>query len=253
MELHAALMLSVLLLSVACMGAGASPVPASFLSRLRRSAGATAGLPTDPTVAATGTAESASTTPYTSPRPSRLARQAFQSDVLAVHFAHLHSEAAEVLREHGELYSHYKRERFADDPDPLVHELVLTYLPNANNLPHEIIRSTLSDSELVLLHYNALILFRDTLHRVSQSETHDIEIRVDVVIEKLRLVIDRLETTMIQLGQEASIIRVPSSIPAFHANVTAAEQNTRTLLVLQEFHAYLPHVRQDYRVLSNRY
>ncbi|XP_038063951.1 uncharacterized protein LOC119734491 [Patiria miniata] len=249
MELQARLPLSVLLLSVVFVGLSASPVPINLLSRLRRSASTTTGTTLESSVPTT---EESLSTVSASPS-ARVVRQARSADSLSMHYNLLHTEVHVVSREHQELYSNYKRERFGNDTDPIVRDMGLSYLPSVHDLAHEIVRSSLPDSELVTVHYNNLIIFRDTLARVRDSETRNVSERVDAVIRPLRLVINRLETTMILNGQEDSIIHVESSIPEFHSDVTIQERNMRTLFVLQEFHEYMPHVMHDYKKLAHRH
>lgn len=50
--------------------------------------------------------------------------------------------------------------------------------------------------ELILLHYSNLIIFKDTLTRVEETESGNITETLTVVVEQLQEIIVRLENTV---------------------------------------------------------
>ena len=58
---------------------------------------------------------------------------------------------------------------------------------------------------------------------------------------------------MFIIGQDENNIQFVNNNTSFYADLTADERNTRTLLVFQEFHAYMPHVKADYGILQRRH
>ncbi len=165
-------------------------------------------------------------------------------------YRQLHANTLDLDRHQRTLFTAFKEERYPDEPSPSVKDVEISYLPTTRNFPSA--RENHSDEELLDLHYANLVIFKDTLMRVEETETGNITYALTTAAEKLHEVVFWLETAIQDVSGRASDRPEPNN-PPFHSNVTTEEQNTRTLLVLQKFDSYIGEVLIDYATLKTRY